>query len=156
MSTGEGANDSQRWLDDFSVGETFSGPPRPLTRQDFEYFSLITGDRQAIHFDDAYAQARGLPGAAAHGLHLLATCALGATPMVQRMHDSIVAMAGSTVRFKRAAIAGDTLHPEFEVAGVEPKGEARGILRLAFRLYNQRHELLLEGEHQVMVRRKPA
>lgn len=144
----------QRYLDDFRVGEVFGAPSRTLRREDFAMFSAISGDTHPIHSDDAYARERGMPGAAAHGLHLLAVCALGAAPIAEAMNAAMIAMAGSSVRFRKPAVAGDVLRPEFEVSAVEPKDERRGLLRLAVRLYNQRRELLLEGEHQVMLARR--
>ena len=144
----------QRYLDDFRIGEVFHSPERTLRREDFAKFSEITGDKHPIHSDDDYARSRGMPGAAAHGLHLLAACALGAAPIAEAMNASMIAMAGSSARYRKPAIAGDVLHPEFEVVAVEPKDEKRGLLRLAVRLYNQRRELLLEGEHQVMLARR--
>lgn len=147
---------TQRYLDDFCVGEVFRSPARVLRKEDFALFSGLTGDHHPIHSDDEYARSRGMPGAAAHGLHLLAACALGAAPIAEAMNEAMIAMAGSQARFRKPAVAGDTLQPEFEVRAVEPKDAGRGLLRLAVRLYNQRQELLLEGEHQVMLARRPA
>ena len=59
----------------------------------------------------------------------------------------MVAMLGNDVRYRRPAIIGDTVTPEFTVTAIEPKEDDRGILRLAITLYNQRRELILEGTH---------
>jgi acyl dehydratase len=57
-------------------------------------------------------------------------------------------------RYKRPAIVGDTVTPEFTVMSVESKDAKRGILLLAIALYNQRRELILEGVHVVMIKRR--
>jgi acyl dehydratase len=66
----------------------------------------------------------------------------------------MVAMLGNEARYKRPAFVGDTVTPEFTVVAVEPKDEHRGILRLAIALHNQRNELLLEGMHILMLKRR--
>jgi 3-hydroxyacyl-CoA dehydrogenase len=65
-------------------------------------------------------------------------------------------MLGTTARFLRPAVSGDVLHREVEVLAIEPKGTQRGVLRLTLRIHNQRGELLLEGEHQLLLRRRGA
>jgi acyl dehydratase len=82
-------------------------------------------------------------------------CALGAAPISRELTDSMVAMLGNEARYKRPAFIGDTLTPQFTVVAIEPKGSERGILRLAIALRNQRKELVLEGAHVLMLKRRP-
>jgi len=65
-----------------------------------------------------------------------------------------VAMLGNDVRYKRPAFIGDTVTPQFTVVSVEPKTNDRGIVRLAITLYNQRNEVVLEGTHVLMLKRR--
>ena len=146
----------QRYLDDFKPGEVFKSKPRTLGQTHFDAFAQMTGDIHPIHYDAAYARAKGWDAPLAHGLLLLGICAIGASPLSHELNDSMVAMLGNDVRYKRPAIMGDTVTPEFTVLSIEPKGDERGILRLAIALYNQRRELLLEGTHIVMLRRRKA
>ena len=44
--------------------------------------------------------------------------------------------------------------PQFTVVSVEPKGSDRGIVRLAITLHNQRNEVVLEGMHVLMLKRR--
>jgi acyl dehydratase len=48
-------------------------------------------------------------------------------------------------------LLGDTVHSEFEVAGLERKGD-RGVLRLRVTLVNQRGEEVIEGHHVYLLR----
>jgi 3-hydroxybutyryl-CoA dehydratase len=146
----------QRYLDDFQPGEVFESSPRTLTQKHFAAFADMTGDAHPIHYDADYARAKGWDGPIAHGLMLLALCALGAAPISEELTDSMVAMLGNDVRYKRPAFVGDTLTPQFTVSAVEPKDYERGILRLAIKLYNQRNELVLEGTHVLMLKRRSA
>jgi 3-hydroxybutyryl-CoA dehydratase len=146
----------QRYLDDFRPGETFESLPRTLTQKHFAAFADMTGDAHPIHYDADYARAKGWDGPIAHGLMLLGLCALGAAPISKELADSMVAMLGNDVRYKRPAFVGDTLTPQFTVLAVEPKDDDRGILRLAIKLRNQRNESVLEGAHVLMLKRRGA
>ena len=144
----------QRYLDDFKPGEVFRSAPQQLTQRHYALFAEMTGDAHPIHYDADYAKAKGWNGPVAHGLLLLGMCALGAAPISRELVDSMVAMLGNDARYRRPAFIGDTVSAEFTVQTVEPKGDARGILRLGIALYNQRNELVLEGAHVVMLKRR--
>jgi 3-hydroxybutyryl-CoA dehydratase len=146
----------QRYLDDFKPGEVFSGKPQTLTAKHFAQFAEMTGDAHPLHYNNDYARAKGWDGPLAHGLLLLSLCAIGAAPLSDELNESMVAMLGNDVRYRRPALAGDTLTAQFTVRTVEPKDDGRGILRLAIALHNQRGELVLEGTHVVMLRRRRA
>jgi acyl dehydratase len=44
--------------------------------------------------------------------------------------------------------------PQFTVVSIEPKGNDRGIVRLAITMHNQRNEVVLEGVHVLMLKRR--
>jgi acyl dehydratase len=145
----------QRYLDDFTIGEVFRSSPHSLTDKHFAAFAAMTGDAHPLHYDSDYARGQGWQAPLAHGILLLGLCALGAAPISQELTDSMVAMLANEARYKRPAFIGDTVTPQFTVVAIEPKGADRGILRLAIALYNQRAELVLEGMHILMLKRRP-
>jgi acyl dehydratase len=145
----------QRYLEDFKPGDHFVSPPRTLAEKHFAAFAAMTGDSHPIHYDYDYARSKGWDAPLAHGLLLLGICAIGAAPISEELQDSMVAMLGNDARYRRPAIIGDTVTPEFTVEAVELKDAHRGILRVAISLYNQRRELVLEGTHILMLRRRP-
>jgi 3-hydroxybutyryl-CoA dehydratase len=144
----------QRYLDDFTPGEVFKSLPHTLSDKHFAAFAAMTGDAHPLHYDADYARDRGWDAPLAHGLLLLGLCALGAAPLSQELTDSMIAMLGNEARYKRPAFVGDTVTPQFTVVAVEPKDEARGIVRLAITLHNQRGEVVLEGRHVLMLKRR--
>ena len=144
----------QRYLDDFKLGEVFKSNPQTLSEKHFSAFAEMTGDAHPIHYDVDYARAKGWDAPLAHGLLLLGLCAIGAAPMSRELTDSMVAMLGNDARYKRPAFVGDTVTPQFTVLAVEAKDDSRGVLRLAIALHNQRDELVLEGTHILMLRRR--
>jgi acyl dehydratase len=46
----------QLFLDDFSVGQTYPGRPRTITKDDILSFAALTGDAHPIHYDDEHAR----------------------------------------------------------------------------------------------------
>jgi acyl dehydratase len=137
---------AQRFLDDFKPGDVFVSTPQTLTDKHFAAFAEMTGDRRT----------KGWEAPLAHGLLLLGICAIGAAPLGEELEDSMVAMLGNDARYKKPAIIGDTVTPRFTVVEVEPKDRDRGILRMAITLVNQREEIVLEGAHVVMLKRRPS
>ena len=144
----------QRYLDDFTPGEVFKSLPQTLSEKHFAAFAAMTGDAHPLHYNAGYARDRGWDAPLAHGLLLLGLCALGAAPLSNELTDSMVAMLGNEARHKRPAFIGDTVTPQFTVVAVEPKDADRGIVRLAITLHNQRGEVVLEGRHVLMLKRR--
>ena len=144
----------QRYLDDFTPGEIFPSPPHTLSDEHFAAFAAMTGDAHPLHYDADYARAKGWEAPLAHGLMLLGLCALGAAPISRELTQSMIAMLGNKARYRRPAFVGDTVTPQFTVIAVEPKDNDRGIVRLAISLHNQRGEVVLEGIHVLMLKRR--
>ncbi len=144
----------QRYLDDFTPGEVFASLPQTLSDKHFAAFAAMTGDAHPLHYDAGYARDRGWDAPLAHGLLLLGLCALGAAPLSQELAESMIAMLGNEARYKRPAFVGDTVTAQFTVVAVEPKNDDRGIVRLAITLHNQRGEVVLEGMHVLMLKRR--
>ncbi len=145
---------NQRYFDDFRVGEVFRAPARTLTDAHFLFFAALTGDNHPIHYDDEYAKRTPFGRRVAHGLLLSALTALGAGELSAQVEESMIAFLAQSAAFKAPAFIGDTLRPELEVTELIPKGE-RGVLKLRARLVNQRGEVVLEGEHVYLLRRRP-
>ncbi len=144
----------QRYLEDFKPGEVFKSRPHRLSEKHFSLFAEMTGDAHPLHYSADYARAKGWEAPIAHGLMLLGLCAFGAAPISEEVTESMVAMLGNDVRYRRPAFAGDVVTPQFAVQAVEPKDDGRGIVRLAITLHNQRGELVLEGTHILMLKRR--
>jgi 3-hydroxybutyryl-CoA dehydratase len=151
---GDGCAMPQRYLDDFMPGEIFKSMPHTLSEKHFAAFAAMTGDAHPLHYDAEYARAKGWDAPIAHGLMLFGLCALGAAPISEELSESMIAMLGNEARYKRPAFIGDTVTPQFTVVSIEPKGNDRGIVRLAITLHNQRNEVILEGMHTLMLKRR--
>ena len=53
------------------VGQEFAGTPIPVTQATIDDYGDLNGDNDIIHYDQAYAQARGFRDTIAHGLMTL-------------------------------------------------------------------------------------
>ena len=141
----------QLYFDDFTLGERFQSPGRTLGDAHFLLFAGLTGDNHPIHYDEDYARRTQFGARVAHGLLVMAMSALGASAYAQRLEASMIAFVEQGCRFQKPVLLGDTVHAEFEVAGLERKGD-RGVLRLRVSLLNQRGEEVLEGHHVYLLR----
>jgi 3-hydroxybutyryl-CoA dehydratase len=143
--------DGQLYFDDFTLGDKFRSPGHTLGEAHFLLFAGLTGDNHPIHYDEDYARRTQFGARVAHGLLVMAMSALGASPLAQRLETSMIAFLEQGCRFRKPVLLGDTVHAEFEVAGLERKG-GRGVLRLRITLLNQRDEEVLEGHHVYLLR----
>ena len=141
---------SQRWFEDFRVGDRFGSPSKTLTDAHFLFFAGMTGDAHPIHYDDEYAKTTRFEQRLAHGLLLTSMTAVGASTLAPVIEHSIVAFVEQTTHFRAPAFIGDTLKPDHEVVALERKRSA-GLLTLRVTLINQRNETILEGEHRYLI-----
>ena len=146
---------SQRWFEDFKIGDRFGSPGRTLTDAHFLFFAGLTGDAHPIHYDEEYARRHRFGRRVAHGLLLTSLTAVGASTLAPLVEASIVAFVEQRTRFLAPAFIGDTLTPAHEVVALDPKRSA-GLLTLRVTLINQRGEVVLEGEHRYLIAYRPA
>ena len=146
---------SQRWFEDFKVGDRFESPSKTLNDAHFMFFAGMTGDAHPLHYDDEYAKKTRFGRRLAHGLLLTSMTAVGASSLAPVIEASIIAFVEQTTRFKGPAFIGDTIKPEHEIVALEPKRSA-GLLTLRVTLTNQHGETILEGEHRYLIAYRPA
>jgi 3-hydroxybutyryl-CoA dehydratase len=146
---------TQRWFEDFAVGDRFRSPSRTLTDAHFLFFAGLTGDAHPIHYDEEYGKRTRFGRRLAHGLLLTSLTAVGASTLAPVIEASIVAFLEQRTRFLAPVFVGDTLSPQHEVTGLERKRSA-GLVTLRVTLTNQRDETVLEGEHRYLIAYRPA
>jgi acyl dehydratase len=89
-----------------------------------------------------------------HGLQVFAFTAPGATLFPQYIGDVFVAFTGASCKLLKEVHAGDTLFPALEIIALSPQGDT-GTVTTRATVYNQRGELVLDGEHQYSLRTLP-
>ena len=143
-----------KYFEDFHLGEKFHIPSKTMTDAHFLSFAEITGDAHPIHYDDEYAKTTRFGKRVAHGLLVTAMTAVGASTLSPLLEGSIVAFVEQASRFLKPVLIGDIITPEIEVSELVPKTDM-GLLRLTTRVKNQRGEVVLEGMHAYLVKKRP-
>lgn len=144
-----------RWFEDFRLGERFWIPSRTQTDALFAAFQLASGDNDPIHYDAEHCRRRGHPAMLAHGMQVLIQTAAGAGIFPHLVSDSLVAMLECSAKFLAPVYSGDTLYPLLEITELAPQ-RTTGVVAMRATVHNQRSELVLEGLHRYLVRRRPA
>ena len=143
-----------KYFEDFTLGEVFRSSAKTLTDAHFLFFAGMTGDNHSIHYDDEYAKATRFGKRVTHGLLVTSMGALGASELSPLVEESMVAFLEQSARFLKPVLIGDTIRPELEVSELIPKTEV-GVLRLKTRITNQRDEVVLEGMHAYLIKKRP-
>jgi acyl dehydratase len=148
-------NPGLNWYEDCAVGDAFKTGGIVVTEGLIQGFAGISGDFFDLHVDDEFARRLGYPGRVAHGI-----LGLALTDGLKNRADHrfrAVASLGWNWKFTAPVFVGDRIQAEVTVAGKrETKRPDRGILTLAFKVKNQRGELVQEGTNELMVLRRPA
>ena len=143
-----------RYFDDFRLGERFYIPSRTMTDALFAAFQLASGDNHPIHYDRPYCRTHGHRELLAHGLLVTAQGAAGAGIFPHVVGDALIAFLEQSSRFLKPVYVGDTLYPMLTITALEP-GRTTGVLVMRVTIHNQDRELVMEGEHRYLLRRKP-
>lgn len=144
----------QRWLEDFTIGETFPIPSRTVTEAHFLAFQAASGDNHPIHYDREHCRRHGHPDMLAHGFQVLIQSAAGAGVFPHLVEDSLKAFIDQSSRFLAPVYVGDTLHPELTVADVKPQ-RTTGVLTLASTITNQRGVVVMDGTQRYLILKRP-
>jgi acyl dehydratase len=127
-----------RYLDDFNVGDVFSGPGFTLSEGQILDFAL-TYDPQPFHIDTQAAAEGPYGGIIGSGFQTLALCF---RMVMQSGVFQRVSMGGpglDDVCFLAPVRPGDTITTTAEILTVKPSRSKpdRGILRIQYRGFNQ-------------------
>jgi acyl dehydratase len=144
-----------RYFEDLAVGERFYIPSRTMTEALFAAFQLASADNHPIHYDRVYCRAHGHRDLLAHGLLVTAQGAAGAGVFPHVLGDALVAFLEQSSRFLKPVYAGDTLYPLLTIRELRP-GRTTGVAVLRVTIHNQAAELVMDGEHRYLLRRRPA
>jgi acyl dehydratase len=145
---------TQRWFEDFVVGERFVLPSRTQTSAVFAAFQTASGDTHPVHYDVEYCRSRGMPHLLAHGFQTLIHTAPGAGLFPFMVEDSLVGFLEQSSRFLKPVFADDTIYPALEVTELVPS-RSTGVVTLKSTVFNQRKELVLEGMQKFLIHRRP-
>jgi len=143
-----------KYFDQLAVGDVFAGTRgRTITETDIALFSAVSGDWSPLHNDAAYAANGPFGTRIAHGL-LLVSMMTGLAPI---SGQAVVALYGfDRVRFVNPVLLGDTITYTSKIAGLQPKGDGRGLADVEFQICNQHQNVCVAGTIKILLNKKPS
>ncbi|WP_422013454.1 MaoC family dehydratase [Reyranella sp.] len=142
------------WFEDIEVGQKFYINSRTQTEALFSAFQLASGDNHPIHYDREYCKALGHREMLAHGLQVAIQGAAGGGIFPHFVGESLIGFLEQSSRFLKPVYVGDTLYPMLQVTELKP-GRTTGVAVLKLTIHNQKGELVCDGEHKYLLKKKP-
>ncbi len=147
------------YYEDFQVDQEWTSPSRTITEADVTIFAMLSGDYDEIHTSEHWAREHSaFKTRIGHGL--LGLCITeGLKKRIPAFAETrYIASLEYTWRFLGPLLIGDTIHLTIRIKQMrESKSRPdRGIIWETFQMRNQRGELVQEGEHSLMIWRRPA
>jgi acyl dehydratase len=137
-------------FEQLEAGNSFTTYGRTITESDLSAFSGLTGDHHPLHTDAEWASGSPFGERIAHGM-LLLSCSVGLAPIDP---DRIVALRGfDKVVFKRPVRIGETITLTGKVDSLKPLDDQTGLVRVLWRVRNQKDQLVLRAEAEIIWRR---
>jgi acyl dehydratase len=143
-----------RLLADYDVGTTVTTRGVTVTESHLVSWANLTGDWLPLHMDEEYASSTQFGGRLAHGPLTLAL-ALGLSTQSGLFDpESAIAWLGlDEVRATNPVRPGDTIRVDVEIVEARPsRTPGRGVLRLEYRVRNQRGEQVLSFVNALLIR----
>jgi acyl dehydratase len=143
-------------FEDFHPDLRFNSLPwAHVSLADMIYFSLATGDRNALHTDTAFAKGSLLGDVVAHG-GLVENTLFGALHFVNFWERTLAALCEKHVKFVSPVKPEDKVKHFLHV--VETRDVKNrpdyGFVRFEFYTLNQKYDKVAEGWFSVIIRRK--
>ncbi|MDH1264410.1 MaoC family dehydratase [Pseudomonas sp. GD03944] len=128
------------------VGQTASYT-RTVGERDIQLFAEVSGDRNPVHLDAEYAAGTMFRERIAHGMF---SGALISAAVACELPGPGTIYVGQQMSFTAPVKLGDTLTVRLEILEKLPKFR----VRVATRVFNQRDELVVDGEAEIIAPRK--
>lgn len=128
------------------VGQTASYT-RTVQEREVQLFAELSGDRNPVHLDADYASKTLFKERIAHGMY---TGALISAAVACELPGPGTIYLGQKMTFEKPVKLGDTLTVRLEILEKLPKFK----VRIATRVFNQRDELVVDGEAEILAPRK--
>ena len=148
-------NVKTRYWEDATVGDSCTSPEYGVTEASVLAYAELSGDHTPVHVDEAYARTTPFGTRVAHGLFGLSIADGLKTNSDYRFHPGM--SLGWSWDFVAPIKIGDILHVNFHIKSIRPSKSrpSWGIVLIAARLINQHGDIVQQGEHRLMVPRRP-
>jgi acyl dehydratase len=132
---------SERYLEDFTVGQTFGSGRLRITEPQIKAFAAEF-DPQPFHLDEAAARQTFFQGLAASGWHTAAITMRLLVESELKPAGGVIGAGFEEFRWPKPVRPGDELHIESEVLDVRPSRSRpnQGLVKLRTTTLNQNNE----------------
>ena len=144
---------NSKYFEDFSIGDKYLIPSRTQTSGIFSMFQAASGDNDPIHYDLEYCKKRGHPEMLAHGLQVMIQTAAGAGTFPSEVRDSLIGLIEISGKMLKPVYREDTLYPELIISNLISQNTT-GVLEMKAAIYNQKNNLVFEGFHKYLIKKK--
>ena len=144
---------TNKYFEDFLIGERYLIPSRTQTSAIFSMFQGASGDNDPIHYDKEFCKKRGHPEMLAHGLQVLIQTAAGAGSFPSEVRDSLLGLIEVSGKMLKPVYREDTLYPELIISNLISQNTT-GVLEMKASIYNQKNNLVFEGFHKYLIKKK--
>ena len=146
---------TQRYLEDFAVGQTFGSGRLVVDAERIKRFAAEF-DPQPFHLDEGAAERSVFRGLVASGWHTVSATMRLLVESELQPAGGIIGASFDHLRWSRPVRPGDELHVESEVVGVRPSTSRpeRGWIKLRSVTRNQHGEAVLELVGNLLVPRR--
>lgn len=142
------------YYDDLEPGRRFRTGQRVVAAADITAFAEVSGDRNPLHLDEAYARASVFGQRVAHGVLGLAV-ATGLINQSGLTRGTLVAFLGLTWDFVTPLVADMAVAVELEVSSRRATSRPeRGLVVLSATLVEVGGVVVQQGELRLLVRRR--
>jgi acyl dehydratase len=142
--------------DELAVGSEYWTGGRTVTEGDVLGFSGLTGDFNPLHTDEEFARTSPFGTRVPHG-PLIHDMYLGLLDRLGLVEGTALAFLELRCKFLAPVLVGDSIHARVSVAAKrEGKKPDRGFVTFRVTIFNQREEPVQEGEHVLMLARRPS
>ena len=128
------------------VGQTASYS-KTVEERDIQLFAAMSGDHNPVHLDPEFAAQSMFKERIAHGMF---SGALISAAVACELPGPGTIYIGQQMSFQKPVKIGDTLTVRLEILEKLPKFR----VRIATRVFNQRDELVVDGEAEILAPRK--
>lgn len=145
------------WFEDFVEGVERLSPGRTITETDLVAFAGLTGDYSQVHTDEEFCKKTEFGTRIAHGLLGLSIAQGLSWRTNYTQGTGVASLAWNKWTFKRPIFIGDTVRVRWRLREKRASNSkpGMGIITEVVELVNQRGEVVQDGEHVTMVRRRP-
>ena len=144
-----------KYFEDLDIGDEFYTVSRTVTEADIVNFCGVSGDFNQLHTDIEFAAKTAFGQRIAHGMCGLAS-ASGCINRSGLIEGTTVAFRGiKEWSFKNPIFINDTIYVKIKVKdNQERKKPDRGLISFWLSVINQREEVVMEGQWDVLMCRK--